>query len=157
MAATLAQLQARIDARFPESGLAQVAADLVHVGRDTRARAEALSKPYFGLRLLTLLVVAGAVGAQIYAASLVDWRDAAGLVGRADALSLSQGVDAAVNLLVLGGAATFFLMSLEQRWKRRRVQRALHELRSFAHVIDMHQLTKDPTLLLSRGPATPAS
>jgi hypothetical protein len=31
--------------------------------------------------------------------------------------------------------------------KRRRVLRALHELRSLAHIIDMHQLTKDPERL----------
>ena len=39
--------------------------------------------------------------------------------------------------------------------KRARVLAALHELRSLAHVIDMHQLTKDPTVVV--GPRTPAS
>jgi hypothetical protein len=31
------------------------------------------------------------------------------------------------------------------------VLRALHELRAISHVIDMHQLTKDPSQLLSRS------
>ncbi len=35
-------------------------------------------------------------------------------------------------------------MNLETRIKRSRALRAIHELRSLAHVIDMHQLTKDP-------------
>jgi hypothetical protein len=39
------------------------------------------------------------------------------------------------------GVAVFFLVTLETRVKRRR---ALHELRVIAHIIDMHQLTKDP-------------
>jgi hypothetical protein len=39
--------------------------------------------------------------------------------------------------------------------KRARVLAALHELRSLAHVIDMHQLTKDPTVVL--GPRTASS
>ncbi len=35
--------------------------------------------------------------------------------------------------------------------------RALHQLRSIAHVIDMHQLTKDPEQLLSNGTDTSSS
>ena len=32
-----------------------------------------------------------------------------------------------------------------------------HELRSIAHVVDMHQLTKDPTIILNQGVRTPSS
>jgi hypothetical protein len=39
------------------------------------------------------------------------------------------------------------LVRLEARVKRQRVGRGLHELRSVIHVIDMHQLTKDPVTL----------
>ena len=42
------------------------------------------------------------------------------------------------------GLAIFFLFSLETRFKRARALRAMHALRSLAHIIDMHQLTKDP-------------
>jgi len=35
--------------------------------------------------------------------------------------------------------------------------RAIHELRSIAHIIDMHQLTKDPDRLLMVGPDTKSS
>lgn len=45
---------------------------------------------------------------------------------------------------MLVGLAIYFLISLETRIKRARALRAIHELRSIAHVIDMHQLTKDP-------------
>jgi hypothetical protein len=38
--------------------------------------------------------------------------------------------------------------------KRRRALRAVHELRAIAHVIDMHQLTKDPEWVLARGSET---
>src|SRR5262249_46309951 len=42
--------------------------------------------------------------------------------------------------------------------KRSRALSDLHELRSFAHVIDMHQLSKDPTVILSGAPSrTPNS
>jgi hypothetical protein len=46
--------------------------------------------------------------------------------------------------VVFVGIAIWFLATLETRLKRRRALAALHELRSLAHVVDMHQLTKDP-------------
>jgi hypothetical protein len=61
---------------------------------------------------------------------------------------LIQTLEAVVNLLILFGGAVWFLITLEERVKRRRTLEALHQLRSLAHVIDMHQLTKDPTTLL---------
>ncbi|HVX36839.1 MAG TPA: hypothetical protein VHC71_11545 [Hyphomicrobium sp.] len=48
-------------------------------------------------------------------------------------------------LVVLVGGAAFFISTLETRWKRARTLSAPHELRSIVHVIDMHQLTKDPS------------
>jgi hypothetical protein len=49
-----------------------------------------------------------------------------------------------VNLLILFGGATWFLVGLDDRLKRQRALDQLHTLRSIAHVVDMHQLTKDP-------------
>ena len=66
-----------------------------------------------------------------------------------------QAMEAAVNLLIIGGAAARFLVTLEARWKRRLALAALNEFRSIAHVIDMHQLTKDPSAL--GGPRTSSS
>ena len=71
--------------------------------------------------------------------------------------SIFAGVDAAMNVVVLTGAALLFAVTLEDRLKRRRSLRELYVFRSIAHVIDMHQLTKDPGTLLGRGPATAAS
>ena len=71
--------------------------------------------------------------------------------------SVLQGVEAAANLAVLMGAALFFLVTIEDRLKRRRALRALHELRSIVHVIDMHQLTKDPSIGVSVGGTDPSS
>ncbi len=51
-----------------------------------------------------------------------------------------------------------FLARWETRLKRARTLRHLYELRAFAHVIDMHQLTKDPSIVLGGGgPRTTAS
>lgn len=48
----------------------------------------------------------------------------------------------------------FFLVSLETRLKRRQALEAIHELRSIVHVVDMHQLTKDPEVVLSVATAS---
>jgi hypothetical protein len=56
--------------------------------------------------------------------------------------------------VVYAAVAVFFLVTIETRVKRRRALRAIHELRAIAHVIDMHQLTKDPEWVLERGPET---
>jgi hypothetical protein len=49
------------------------------------------------------------------------------------------------------GVAVLFLATAEGRIKRHRSLKALRELRSIAHVVDMHQLTKDPKDLLAGG------
>jgi hypothetical protein len=67
-----------------------------------------------------------------------------------------QTIEAAVNDLVFFGIAAYFLVSIETRIKRRRALRLIHELRSLAHIVDMHQLTKDPALITSDGQMSPA-
>ena len=93
------------------------------------------------------LIVVGAMLAN------VDWKASA----YSSLADLLQGFDAVVNELILLGVAIFFLSSLETRLKRRRALDALHGLRSLAHIVDMHQLTKDPSRLLALGSATPSS
>jgi hypothetical protein len=151
---TVEHLQQRIEARFPGSGLAQVCAGLAQTARATSERARKLARPYYGLRLLVVAVVVAAIGAQIYVAELIDWGD---VIRKSDPVGVTQALDAAVNLLVLAFGAIWFLMTAEIRLKRRRVLRWLHELRSTAHVIDMHQLTKDPSIELGLATVTPVS
>ena len=151
---TIERLQARVRERFPESGLAKVCGDLAKTARATAARLQAISTPYYTLRILAGAVVLAGVVAQIYLAGLIDWHN---ILKRADAVGITEGLDATVNLLLLAFAAIWFVLTLELRLKRRLVLNHLHELRSFALVIDMHQLTKDPTVVLSTCPPTPSS
>jgi hypothetical protein len=70
---------------------------------------------------------------------------------------LVQAIESGVNDLVFIGIALFFLVTVEARIKRHRALKAIHELRAIAHIIDMHQLTKDPDNVLGRGPDTASS
>ncbi|MBX7249629.1 MAG: hypothetical protein K1X35_11385 [Caulobacteraceae bacterium] len=150
---TLVALQARIAERFPGAGLAAVAQDLVEVARTTADRARAVSRPYVLLRGAIALMSAAGIAIGAWALSHVRWQN----LLEGDFLDASQSLESVINLLLLLTAGVWFLMSLEQRLKRGRVLKDLHELRAFAHVIDMHQLTKDPTVILSRGPSTQSS
>jgi len=152
--ATLTRLRDRITERFPDSGLQRVCGELVATGRDTARSVEALSRPLFWLRLLAGLVAAAWAAGMTLVLAEIDWAE----VGRrTDPAGLAQGLDSAVNLLLLAGAAIWFLVTAEARLKRRRTLKALYRLRSFAHVIDMHQLTKDPTAVLGKLPPTASS
>lgn len=148
---TIEELEARIAVRFPGSGLAKVCGDLVGLSRQTADRIIAVARPHWGLRIALAAVVLCAV---LTLAFLI--REAQELKGSDQLAEVMQGLDAGMNLALLLGAAAFFVSTLEVRWKRARALAALHELRSIIHVIDMHQLTKDPSMLgAARTSASP--
>jgi hypothetical protein len=149
---TSGRLRRRIDERFPNSGLGRIAGELEAVTGEAAAMAAAISSPNWVLRglvtlgILALLCVLGAVAIQL--------KMAQGSPGWSDFM---QGLEALVNSLIFAGAAVYFLVGLETRRKRQRVLSALHTLRSLAHIVDMHQLTKDPESVATRGQATASS
>jgi len=151
---TFEVLSARIAERFPDSGLYGVCRELTEVARHTAQRAERTARPYYALWAMSLFVLACVIALGLYVTSLLDWHS---LEGKANVYNFMQGIDAFVNLMILVFGGIWFFLTLENRLKRRAVQRALFELRSYAHVIDMHQLTKDPTVVLNPGPATTSS
>jgi len=57
-------------------------------------------------------------------------------------------LEAGFQDVVFVGLAVVFVRGIETRLVRKDALVGLHELRSVAHVIDMHQLTKDPEALL---------
>jgi hypothetical protein len=149
---TLEKLERRICERFPGSGLSKVCGELVGIARDSKAKAAAAARPYYLLRASIALVVVLGVALLGYVASIIEIKR-----GAENVYGVLQGIEAAVNTLVLTGAGVFFLASLESRWKRQRAFRELHKLQSVIHVVDMHQLTKDPSKVSTVGTATPSS
>lgn len=149
---TLDRLAARVRERFPAAGLNHVIAELRALGADTRKRAEWVSRPNRLLR-----VAAGALGVLLLVV-LIGAALSLRVPGRIDNVgNLMQAVEATVNDIVFVGVAIWFLATIETRLKRRVALRGIHELRSIAHVVDMHQLTKDPEHVLGLGPTTTSS
>jgi hypothetical protein len=62
-------------------------------------------------------------------------------------------LEAALSAAFFIGASLLFLLTWESRMRHNRTIEAVHELRALAHVVDMHQLTKDPPMLLGGGDA----
>ena len=136
---TAAIIEQRIGERFPGSGLRKLAAELTNLSKALSTDAKALSKPILWLRVLLGMVTF--VGALVFV--FVGTFLSFDRVGES-AFDFVQGVEASINTLVLAGLGFLTLYKWEERIKRRKAHKGLHALRSIIHIIDMHQLTKDP-------------
>ena len=149
---TARTLSSRIDDRFPGSGLSRVSIELLDVARESQASIERTSGPYWPLRLLAFSGLVLLIAIVVTAVFSIPLRGASG--GWFD---LAQGIEAIVNEVVFLAIAVFFLFTLESRRRRALALRSIHELRSIAHIVDMHQLTKDPDAVMAPERATPSS
>ena len=153
--ATIDQLGGRIRARFADRGLPKAAAELrsaatevSELGVHLRGRLRVLR---WTARAASVLVALGMALVLIVAARDADL---SGSVRSVDWVAL---VESTIQTLVFGGLTLLFLNALPDRLERRHLLRRLHRLRSLAHVIDMHQLTKDPERLRSDFEPTDAT
>lgn len=150
--ATIARLRARIEERFPGSGLGKLTGELGAIAEEATANVAYLARPHWPIRVGAGVLVAALLALVIAAALSVP------ATARVDGWAqLVQVVESAINDVVFIGIAIFFLLSVETRAKRRRALEALHELRSVVHIVDMHQLTKDPDQLRSHQGDTVSS
>jgi hypothetical protein len=149
---TVETLSARIGERFPEAGLRNVCRRLLEIARQASERSAAIDRPILWLRAATGLFVVAIVA--LIPLAFVQARPQ---VGPVRLVELVQVLESGINDVVLIGAAVLFLATMEARIKRRRALAAIHELRSLAHIIDMHQLTKDPERIVFGTRGTAAS
>ncbi|MEV0891861.1 hypothetical protein [Promicromonospora sp. NPDC050262] len=142
---TARRLCDRIGARFPDRGIHLVAQELVGLTEQvadtsagTRRRSRLVQGASRGMIAVVVLVALVAFGFAVEAAFTeapdngLDW------------LPL---IESAVNDVVFVAIAVIVLHSVPQRVQRSDLLAKLHRLRSLAHIIDMHQLTKEPERL----------
>lgn len=144
--ATAVRLGERIAAKLPDRNLVRVSTELVDLIDDVSAGSKQIRGRLRTSRLVSrALMVAVLLGAAVALAFAV-----------ADAVSQSEGktsfdwlplIETTVNDLIFVALALFFLYSIPNRLERGHTLKLLHRLRSLAHIIDMHQLTKDPERL----------
>lgn len=147
---TIGRLHERIERRFPGSGLGKVVGELLQVSEETAERARWIQEPHLPLRVVAIVlstcVVALLIGLllEIPRFKFDDYSNSV------------QALEASISSVVFVGAAVLFFVSWENRIKRSRALKAIHELRALAHIIDMHQLTKDPESYFGKARLTTA-
>ena len=149
---TASKLVDRVRERFPDSGLMHVAEEILAVARETDERCRLIRRPNLPLRLGVVVLIA--LGIVLCALVVRNVRMTEAVW---DASNFAQASESLLGDVVFLGAAIAFLVTLETRMKRARALSAINELRALAHIIDMHQLTKDPEMVLARQAPTAAS
>ena len=149
---TIERLARRIHERFPQASLTRVAGELLRVARDSVSRVETLTRPNLLLRSGSGLLLFGLVVLLFFIVPelRLSWKVREGA-------ELIQALGALCEAMIVIGGGILFLVTLESRIKRGQALKAIHELRALAHIVDMHQLTKDPEQLLLPGPRTESS
>ena len=150
--ATADQLCRRVLERFPKAGLNNCSRQLLEITRQAKVRSAAIGAPMVWLRTLLAIAVAAIIIVFILTVRNVHFKE-----GDFEGGQAIQVLEAGFNATVLVGALIIFLFTIENRVKRRRALKAIHELRSLSHIIDMHQLTKDPERMLQKGADTESS
>ncbi|MBZ9868629.1 hypothetical protein LB515_24920 [Mesorhizobium sp. CA15] len=141
---TAQRLEERVAERFPERGLRAVAGELVSLSRDLAKAAKELEAPIWWLRGAIVAAFVAGVAMFLFVGTILPLDR---ISGADDAVQSMQGIEATINTVILAALGLLALIRTEERIKRKKVFRQLHGLRSLIHVIDMHQLTKDPATL----------
>jgi hypothetical protein len=144
---SLETLRSRVAERFPTRGLTQTASHLVDISRPTARDAASLGRPYWGLRTLSVLAIAA--GAYGFYQLIFYIRPTLG--AEVELTQFTQALEATLNILLISGLFIAFFLRLENRFKRTKALKGLYRLRAIAHVIDMHQLTKDPDTIAGKS------
>jgi len=139
---TIKKLEKRIDDRFPESSLKKTCNGFLYIAEQSNENIEYIDRPNWPIRAFTLAIMLMTLIGIIYSFTLVHFSFTN--MTFVDVVTLAETT---INDMVLLGAAIFFLVSFEVRLKRNKALKILDQLRGLAHVIDMHQLTKDPIMV----------
>lgn len=137
---TICRLEQRIERKFPLAGLREVARELVAISDVAVRTSREIRRPRYLLRIPVWVLLLALLGLLIFEMMVI------GKWGNIESVEeFVQVLEPALGAIFFLAAIVAFLLSLETRWKRTRALGAIHEIRAIAHVVDMHQLTKDPT------------
>ncbi len=149
LVATIELLEKRISDRFPDSGIQKVCHNLLGIAEETKKKIEWISKPNYWVRIPVLLIIILGIAGIIFSFSSLELKSQKFTI-----TDVITGSEAALNDLVYVGIAIFFLITVEKRIKRTRSLKMINELRNMAHIVDMHQLTKDPIVINAKNRST---
>jgi len=137
-------LSLRIEDRFPQADLLQVCLELKELAIKSKGANLKLAKPYILIRIALILLIIIASTSIVYTLLMLKFDESLFRVGNFITVS-----EAFLNETITIGFAFYFLYKYEDILKQKKILIALQELRTIAHIIDLHQLTKDPTHILA--------
>lgn len=143
---TICRLERRIGMRFPDRQILKICGRLREQAEQARDDEKRLVEGAWKPTCLAAVVVMLTVGALAFLLHMFISEKALGSVGF---LTLLQTVETSVNIAIFLYLGSYFGVTLKRRWKRSIVLPSLNQIRSLIHVIDMHQLTKDPEIFFS--------
>jgi hypothetical protein len=152
---TLEVLRNRVAERFPTRGLTQTTMHLLDISRISAREAEALRYPNWLLRIVWVLVSLSGFSGLVY---LFKSKYTVFISPEMEFIDFAQGLEATFNIIAICSLVMFFCFRYEANQKRRIALTGLYRLRAISHVIDMHQLTKDPASIVghARTSSSPA-
>lgn len=149
---TIEVLHQRINERFPNSGLSDVCLELQDLATETKDKIAWIQQPNYLLRTVTgILVILLIFTSLSLVASFEFSKLLEGNFGD------FENLEALTGIIIALGATAYFFITFEDRIKRHRALESLRDLKAIAHVIDMHQLTKDPSKLVQGIVSTKSS
>lgn len=144
---TVSKMADRVEQQFPGSGLAAVANEVAAVSEGTVARVAEIKRPRIGLRLIVGFMVLLVVSGPFLFSYLLSFSEEVTNLG-----DFLEATDAGLHMLLVLAGGIFFLVGMENRMRRNDSLEALAEFRSLAHLVDLHQINKDPGLDLVGPP-----
>lgn len=136
---TCKELGVRIKERFPNARLNDTCAALISISDEITKTNTWIRRPNYLIRTGSWICVALVLVMIIPAYCRLQVTTAN--VNIADFL---QMLDSSFNVIVLAGATVIFLQAFENKLKRKRVITAINRLKCITHIVDAHQLKKDP-------------
>ncbi len=135
-------IKERIFNRFPSSSLNKIAIDLISTAKEIITESTKSDNKNIIIRFTSFAFCFCILSILIY-----FFR---GLILKfpEDFTSFVTLLEASLGASVFIGATILYLNSLEAKYKRKKAISIIHKLRVLSHVIDMHQVSKDPSNLI---------
>ena len=144
--AAIELLRLRVQERFPTANLLNVCNELKELSNNAKANIQHLNKPYVYFRIIFSFLIILTIVLITYTIWHISSQDLP-----SNFQSFIATSEALMNELVMIGAAFYFIGKFENSLKQKKILYALQELRTIIHVIDLHQLTKDPAPILQHN------
>jgi hypothetical protein len=138
---TVSKMADRVEEQFPASGLAAVANEVAAVAEGTVARVAEIKRPRIGLRIAVGVMVLLVLSGPLLFSFVLSFSEEVTNLG-----DFLEATDAGLHMLLVLAGGIFFLVGMENRMRRNQALDAIAEFRSLAHLVDLHQINKDPGL-----------